>query len=57
MDQTQLNKIATLEKQLALALRQLSELNTRVMYLERENNRRKTELGQVTTALSRGQHE
>jgi regulator of replication initiation timing len=54
MDQTQLNKIATLEKQLATALRQLSELNQRVSYLERENSRRKTELGQVTSALSRG---
>jgi hypothetical protein len=46
-------KIALLEQQLAQATRQLAELNRRLQYLERENSRRKNEVGQVASALNR----
>jgi len=45
--------IKDLEKKLGQLEVQLKELNQRVRYLERENNRRKSEVGQVSTALAR----
>jgi regulator of replication initiation timing len=47
-------KIAQLEQQLHQALRQLADLSQRVSYLERENSRRKSEVGQIASAINRG---
>jgi chromosome segregation ATPase len=40
-------KIAQLEQQLNRLEQQVVELNKRLMFLERENNRRKNEINQV----------
>jgi cell division protein FtsB len=40
-------KVAQLEKQLQQLAQQVSELHKRVMFLERENNRRKNDINQV----------
>jgi TolA-binding protein len=40
-------KIAQLEQQLKRMEQQVVELNKRLMFLERENNRRKNEINQV----------
>ena len=40
-------KVAQLEQQLKRMEQQVVELNKRVMFLERENNRRKNEINQV----------
>jgi hypothetical protein len=46
-------KIALLEQQLARANQQLVELNRRLQYLERENARRRGEVGQIAGHLNR----
>ena len=46
-------KIALLEQQLQQLQRQLAELNQRVLFLERENNRRRSDLTQVASAINR----
>jgi hypothetical protein len=53
MNQSSDPKIALLEKQLTTALRQVSELGKRVNYLERENARRRGEVGQIAGHLNR----
>jgi hypothetical protein len=53
MNQSPDPKIALLEKQLTTALRQVSELGKRVNYLERENARRRGEVGQIAGHLNR----
>ena len=40
-------KVAQLEQQLKRMEQQVVELNKRLMFLERENNRRKNEINQV----------
>jgi prefoldin subunit 5 len=46
-------RIEKLENQLQSASKQLTELNKKIRYLERENSRRKTEMNQVVSALKR----
>jgi hypothetical protein len=46
-------KITLLEQQLARASQQLVELARRIQYLERENARRKNEVGQVASVINR----
>lgn len=48
------DKIAKLEQQVALLIRQNKELNQRVSILERENNRRRSETAQLASAIRRG---
>jgi regulator of replication initiation timing len=42
-----------LEQQLNKLVQQVAELNRRVQFLERENNRRKMETNQITSAINR----
>lgn len=51
---TDTDKIAKLEQQVALLIRQNKELNQRVGTLERENNRRRSETAQIASAIRRG---
>jgi hypothetical protein len=46
-------KIALLERQLTAAVKQVAELNKRLTYLERENARRRGEVGQIAGHLNR----
>jgi hypothetical protein len=46
-------KIALLEQQLTRATQQLVELTRRIQYLERENARRRGEVGQIAGHLNR----
>jgi regulator of replication initiation timing len=46
-------KFVLLEKQLNAALKQVAELNKRLTYLERENARRRGEVGQIAGHLNR----
>jgi uncharacterized small protein (DUF1192 family) len=41
-------KIVQMEKQLAKLVQQVAELNRRIGFLERENNRRKIDINQVS---------
>jgi regulator of replication initiation timing len=47
-------KIATLEQQVTRLLSKVSELNQQVNLLLRENNRRKSEVSQISAAIKRG---
>lgn len=46
-------KFVLLEKQLNAAVKQVAELNKRLTYLERENARRRGEVGQIAGHLNR----
>jgi len=48
------DKIAKLEQQVSLLIKQNKELNQRVSILERENNRRRRETAQLASAVRRG---
>jgi regulator of replication initiation timing len=48
------DKIAKLEQQVSLLIKQNKELNQRVSTLERENNRRRSETAQLASAIRRG---
>lgn len=41
-------KLSELERQVAQLMKQLAELNQRVSFLERENNRRKSDLNTLS---------
>jgi uncharacterized protein YhaN len=41
-------KISELERQVAQLMKQLAELNQRVSFLERENNRRKSDINTLS---------
>jgi hypothetical protein len=53
MNQNPDPKFVLLEKQLNAALKQVAELAKRVNYLERENSRRRGEVGQIAGHLNR----
>ena len=53
MNQNPDPKFVLLEKQLNAALKQVAELVKRVNYLERENARRRGEVGQIAGHLNR----
>lgn len=42
-----------MEQQLAKLTQQVSELNRRVQFLERENTRRRSEVNQMASAINR----
>jgi hypothetical protein len=46
-------KLVLLERQLTAAIKQVAELNKRLTYLERENARRRGEVGQIAGHLNR----
>jgi|APGre2960657423_1045063.scaffolds.fasta_scaffold24223_3 hypothetical protein len=46
-------KLVLLERQLTAAVKQVAELNKRLTYLERENARRRGEVGQIAGHLNR----
>jgi regulator of replication initiation timing len=47
-------KIALLEQQVSRLTTQIAELNKRVEFFVRENNRRKSESAQLASAIRRG---
>jgi cell division protein FtsB len=50
-DDTQ--KITKIEQQVAQLIKQNQELDRRVQFLERENNRRKSETSQIAAAVNK----
>ena len=49
---TDAQKIAQLEKQVQQLITQTKELNQKIMFLERENNRRRNDANQLATAIN-----
>jgi regulator of replication initiation timing len=50
---TETDKIKKLEQQVEQLIKQNQELNQRISLLERENNRRRGEVSQITSAINR----
>lgn len=46
-------KIVQLEQQVKTLIKQLSEVNQRLNFLERENNRRRSDITQIAAAINK----